>query len=402
MKTRLIAIGIALVFLVLSTIACDSDYESPGIQRSPINTPTPSPSSTPTPSPTPTVLFIADENLQATADQITLDKYATQSAIEIAAREAEAKATAQAAALQATLTAQAMQIEQERAIATERAAQATAYAVGVKETQNAQATQHAIDVAATQAERDYQATATVAERDYRATATIAERNYRATSTAQAATAAAESTAQAIAWNQTATVESVRATEQAYYATATRQAADREITLGYARDYGIPAFLLVFIGLTVALVVYGIRQYAKRPVVIESDIRGDKPAILLKEGGATNIVDVDGQPGHVTRILPDGRVEAPQFRSAGQEERTKARDQQVDAIARPRLGPGSANSKTPEMLPMAPPPQAPAPGLRSVKMLRKLDQAGPTGLLPGPMIATLEADWQTEPGEGLDL
>ena len=44
------------------------------------------------------------------------------------------------------------------------------------------------------------------------------------------------------------------------------------------------------------------------------------------------------------------------------------------------------------LPMAPPPRPPAPGLRSVRVLRRLDQAGMAGFLPGPLLASLQADW----------
>jgi hypothetical protein len=87
--------------------------------------------------------------------------------------------------------------------------------------------------------------------------------------------------------------------------------------------------------------------------------------------------------------------APQFRSAGQEERTTARDQLVDATTRPRLGTGKRENEWSLAMPVTPPPRPPAPGLRSVRVLRRLDQAGTAGFLPGPLLASLQADWEEE-------
>jgi hypothetical protein len=323
--------------------------------------------------------------------------------MELAAIEAEAQATAEAARVQATLTALAAQREAQRDAATRQAAEATA---------RAEQTRQAIQ--ATREAQAWATTATAQERDYRATATRQAWEGEQTQQALEATQAAEATAGALAFqatatrqawegHQTATAESVQATQaaynatqQAYQATATRQAQQRDEVLAYGRDYGIPLVLLVVAGGICGLIVWGIRKLAKRPVVIPRDLRGDAPPLALPAAdGGWNLVDLDRQPGHVTRLLPSGETAAPQFRSAGQEERTTARDQLVDATTRPRLGASKGSSGRTPTLPVTPPPQAPAPGLRSVRVLRRLDQAGTAGFLPGPLLASLQADWEEE-------
>jgi hypothetical protein len=392
LKTRhLGSVGLALACLLLAGVACDGGSTSgQSLPR------------TPPPSPTPTLPAL-NPTLQPTAEAIALERYGTQSAMELAAIEAQARATAEAAQVQATLTALAAQRETQRDAATLQAAEATA---------RAEQTRQAI--LATREAQAWAATATTQERDYRATATRQAWEGAQTQQAVEATRAAEATAGALAFQatatcqawegrQTATAESAQATQaaydatqQAYQATATRQAQQREEVLGYGRDYGIPLVLLVVAGGIGALVVYGIRQHAKRPVVIQRDLRGDAPPLALPSpDGGWNLVDLDRQPGHVTRLLPGGETAAPQFRSAGQEERTTARDQLVDATTRPRLGASKGNSNHTPMLPVTPPPQAPAPGLRSVRVLRRLDQAGTAGFLPGPLLASLQADWEEE-------
>jgi hypothetical protein len=381
-----------LVFLLLGSLACDE--AAPTGQ---------SPPRTPFPSPTPTLPRL-NGTLQPTADAIALERYGTQSAIEVGAIEAQARATVEAAQVQATLTALAAQREAQWEAATLQAAEATA---------RAEQTRQAIQ--ATREAQAWSATATVQERDYRATATRQAWEGMQTQQALEATQASEATAGALAFqatatrqawegHQTATAESVRATQaaydatqQAYQATVTRQAQQREEVLAYGRDYGIPVVLLVVAGGICGLIVWGIRKLAKRPVVLERDFRGDaKPLALPVEGGGWTFVDVDRQPGPAITVLPSGAVSAPQLRSPGQEERTTARDQLTDLTTRPRLGSGQKGSAggTPAV-PLAPPPRPPAPGLRSVRVLRRLDQAGTAGFLPGPLLASLQADWEEE-------
>jgi chemotaxis protein histidine kinase CheA len=377
-------VGLALACLLLAGLACSETL--PTGQSLP---------RTPSPSPTPTRPAL-NPTLQPTAEAIALERYGTQSAMELAAIEAQAQATAEAARVQATLTALAAQREAQRDAATLQAAEATA---------RAEQTRQAIQ--ATREAQAWSATATAQERDYRATATRQAWEGEQTQQAFEATKAAEATAGALAFqatatrqawegHQTATAESVQATQQAYQATATRQAQQRDEVLAYGRDYGIPVVLLVVVIGIGALVVYGIRQHARRPMVIQRDLRGDAPPLALPAAdGGWNLVDLDRQPGHVTRLLTSGDTLAPQFRSAGQEERTTARDQLVDATTRPRLGASKGSNRQAPTLPVTPPPQAPAPGLRSVRVLRRLDQAGTAGFLPGPLLASLQADWEEE-------
>jgi len=234
--------------------------------------------------------------------------------------------------------------------------------------------------------------ATAEQRSYEATATAEARNVAATAAAQHKADVATATRQAWEGRTTATAESHQATVQVAHATMTRQAEQREAVLGYGRDYGIPAVLLILGAGLLAFIVYAVRQQARRPVVYPRNVLGDaEPMAVPVQGGGYTFVDLDRQPGPALTVLPTGQVAAPLLRSAGQEERTTARDQLVDATSRPKLGAGHKGQSP--ALPA--PPQAPAPGLRSVRVLRRLDQAGKAGFLPPPLIEALAADWEEE-------
>ena len=168
-------------------------------------------------------------------------------------------------------------------------------------------------------------------------------------------------------------------------------------LGYGRDYGIPVVLLALLGCIVALVVHAVRQLAKRPVVIPRNPLGDAETVAVPvAGGGYTFLDPDLPPGPAITVLADGTVHAPQLRGPGQEERTKARDQLTDMTTRPRLGSGhKGNGVGTPAVPLAPPPRPPAPGLRRVAILRRLDQAETAGMLPPGVVATLQADWEVE-------
>jgi len=316
----------------------------------------------------------------------------------------------QSTALAAEATAGAAHSEAERqsAQSTAAAAQVTAqaYARQVAATSQAQATVVTFDIEATRQAMMIEATrtafeqsieATQEQRSFEATATAAEWNRQATATRQTMIYQATATQQAYEANVTSTSAHVQATAAAYQSTATRAAAIREERLAGARDYGIPmALLLLAVGVAV-LVVWGLRQWANRPVIIERSILGDaQPMAVRIAGGGYNFVDIDRQPGAVLKVLPSGQVDAPLLRSAASEERVTARDQVIDAMTRPKLGAG--HKATPEALPMAAPPEAPAPGLKSVRVLRSLSQANRAGLLPATLTDSLEATWTEEEEE----
>jgi hypothetical protein len=310
---------------------------------------------------------------QAQADIAKLQ--ATQAAAEDQERRQYLAMTADAQATRDTLSAQA----------TRQAVEALATA----QAQASQATATAQSVALTAQSVAIAATGTAEARYWQATRTAEALDREATATAQYKADVATATQQAKDDRATATTEAIQATAQAYHATMTRQAEKREIVLGYGRDYGIPVVLLL-VGVALAgLVWYGIREYKKRPVVYPRNLLGDaEPMAVPVEGGGYNFVDLDRQPGPVLKVLPNGEVSAPLVRSAGQEERTTARDQAVDAATRPRLGAGNRGMQA-----ALPAPQAPAPGLRSVRVLRRLDQAGRAGFLPPALVESLQADWE---------
>lgn len=345
-----------------------------------------------------------------TAEAVALERFSTAQAWEGEAEQAEA--TRQTAAdeaqkqyiiltTEAQMTREAHQrtIEAQNVWATQQSANATQVAEATAMAIAVQATTEAQHAAATATERAYRAIATQQTINQRATATAEARSYAATATAQAVAMSETATRQAWEARTTAAAEAWEATRQTERIILTRQAEKREATMGAVRDFGVPFLLLLLAGGVGVLVVYGARQVwqqmTKRPIVYPRNFLGDaEPMAIPDRNGGYTFVDLDRQPGHVTRVLPSGETAAPQFRSAGQEERTTARDQLVDGATRPRLGRGPQR-ETPLALPEAAPPKAPAPGLRSVRVLRRLDQARTAGYLPPALLASLEADWEEE-------
>ena len=284
-----------------------------------------------------------------TAEAIALERYATQSAAEVSAIQThQANATALAANYQATSDAAQAILEQQRLAAAQQAAADAAQAQAAADAIAATAVERAYQATATQQARDWEATATALYKAEMATATAQAMAFEATATAQMATATAqamafEATATRMAWEArtTATAESVQATQAVYQAAAARQAQQQERILAYGRNYGIPAVLLALLGCIVALVVYALRQYARRPIVYQTN------------------------------------------------------NLQGDATTHPKMGTGQEDGeKTPaRLVPMMPPPMPSAPGLRSVRILRRLDQARRAGFLSGPLLDSLEAAWR---------
>ena len=344
-----------------------------------------------------------NDGTQGTADALSLDRFGTMAAIDVAERQMGLDATAQAAVVQATMEAQRAAWEVQRIAGTRQAEAATAQAWdrAVQSTQTAANATAQVEAAryetaearrieetaeARRIEETRQAVAIEATRqraqwEQDATATAWARADMATQEASYATRQAEATA---------AID--RATQQSHQATATRAAAIREERLGGFRDYGLPVILLLLVGGLVALVVWGVRQWSKRPIVYERSLLGDaQPMAVPQISGGFAFVDLDRQPGPVLQVLPNGDVNAPQLRSAAQEERTTRADQYVDSITRPRLG--SGHSSTPPQLPTSAPPEAPAPGLTGVRILRRLEQAETAGLLPAGQIESIETIWK---------
>jgi len=331
------------------------------------------------------------------------------------ARAESDKAAAQIAALSATKAAAdanerqqyialtAVAADQERAVqatretqwqwATIEASNATQVAQATAQALSVAATSQAMSIEATAQQRAYEATATADALNRSATATAEARAYEATATAQYKADVATATQQAQEARASATAESHQATRQAAHATMTREAEEREAVLAYGRDYGIPIVLLLLGAGLITFLVYAARQYVRRPVVYQRSVLGDaEPMAVPVQGGGFTFVDLDRQPGPAITILPNGQVTAPLLRPGPVEERVTARDQMVDAMSRPKLGGGHRSGQV-STLPA--PPEAPAPGLRSVRVLRRLDQAGRAGFIAPPLLESIEADWEVE-------
>jgi hypothetical protein len=194
----------------------------------------------------------------------------------------------------------------------------------------AQVAAHAIVATAT--ERAYQATATQQARDWEATVVAQQ----ATATAQVLALEATKAQLAEEARTTATAEHA----QAIQAEATRQMQQQERTLAVWRNYGIPGVLLVLLGYTMALVAYALRQYTRRTHIYQSSIL----------------------QASTTPALP---LEA-ELEFAGE---------------------------TPAQLTPIPPFMPSATGLRSVRILRRLNQARRAGFLSGPLLDSLEITWR---------
>jgi len=341
------------------------------------------------------------DGAQPTVEAIDVAQIGTLAALDVAERQMDLDATARAAVVNATVEAFRAQAETQRLAATRQAAAATAqawdrYVQATASAANATAQVEAARFETAEARRvaetaearrieetrqavEIEATRQRAQWEQDATATAWAREDMATQEAHYATRQAEATA---------AID--RATQQSHQATATRAYMIREERLGAARDYGLPVILLLLVGGAVGLVVYGLRQWSKRPIVYERSLLGDaQPMAVPQIDGGFAFVDLDRQPGPVLQVLPNGDVNAPQLRSPAQEERTTARDQMLDAASRPRLG--SGHSATPQLA--ADPPQAPAPGLTGVRILRRLDQAETAGLLPPGQVEAIETVWK---------
>ena len=330
-------------------------------------------------------------------------------AAETSAAYAGGQLTVQAALYRVTLEAQQAQTnrEQQAQAATQTAAQvmraSEAEHRALLATESAQATERtwrateaAAQLAAT--ERAWQATVQAQATDHAIQATATERAWQATAVAQATDSSLRATDRAVAMTATRTAAQATETRQAALATATRQAEERGEAMASLRDYGIPLVLLALAGGIIAAIIVGARWIAKRPVVFPRNPLGDAdPVGVPQDGGGYAFLDIDRQPGPVIRVLPNGIVEAPLLRSADQEERTTARDQAVDGVSRPRLGAGS-KSETQAMLPMSPPPYPQVPGLRSIRILRRGDQAVRAGALPPAQWEAIQADWNSGVGD----
>ena len=347
-----------------------------------------------------------NDPLKPTAQAVALERFATAQAHESAAESAAATQQAErdraerqyrilTAEAQMTQDAHRRDLEQKQQWATQQAANATQVYNATQAAMAAQATTEARHAQATATERAVRATGTAAAVAQRATATAQKQHTDATMTREAALNAATATHAAWAGQTTATAQAHTATAVMAHATMTRKAERREETLGAVRDYGIPILLILAAGAVGVVGLNVLRDYLNRPVQYDRSFLGDFQPLAFKDGrGGWTLVDLDRQPGHATRVLPSGEVLAPQVRSAGQEERTTARDQTVDVATRPRLGPGHKNTETPQ-LPTEAPPRAPAPGLRSVRVLRRLDHVDQAGFLPRPLLESVEADWEVE-------
>ncbi|MBN1921660.1 MAG: hypothetical protein JW892_10475 [Anaerolineae bacterium] len=187
-------------------------------------------------------------------------------------------------------------------------------------------------IVATATERAYQATATQQTRDWEATATALQ----TTATQQALAFAATATQLAWEYKTTATAESIQATQAVLWAEATRQARQEQKSLAVWRNYGIPIALLVSLGCSILLAANALRQFTRRTNLYQSQGLQDRPPLEIA------LETQEEMAVQLTPILP---------------------------------------------------PMPTATGLRSVRVLRRLEQARRAGFLSDPLSDSLEAAWE---------
>lgn len=352
---------------------------------------------------------------QATIEGVDVERIGTLSALDVQEKQIHLDATAQAAIVAVTVEAFRARAEVDRMAATRQAAAATSSAWD----RNVQGTTAANDrhlQATEQASRATAEAAAVAQATVEARAVVATMEARSVEGTRQAMALegtrarqtweqdATATAWAVGYQATAqveydarrasaTAEVIRATRNSHQATATRAAEQREMTLGAARDFGLP---MLGLALIIACIIGGVwlaRELMNRPHTMQRSLLGDAEPVMFKQrDGSYTLIDLDRQPSAALRLLPGGEVEAPQLRSAGQEERTTARDQALDGVSRPRMGGGHSAQPAVQM---AEPPSAAMEGLQGVRILRTLSQAGTAGLLPPGQVEAIEAVWAEE-------
>jgi len=299
------------------------------------------------------------------------------------ATAAVVNATAQAAIQQSTLDAAQATLEQQLQLATQQVAQATSQALATAQAEATlgalalQLTTQAEATTQTQATLDAQVQATATEQAYQRTATAQVVNSAATATERAYQAT--TTAQALSQEATATAAVVSATaqafEQAFQATRVA-AADAARRREEAFRYGIVGVgVLLALGLIVLLVI-GFRSLSRQGFFRSLSGSGGENVIL--------------QPGHCPPItvLPDGAVQIP-TQGPGEQTCTLSQDQLSEVLNLARSGARRVESIMPDL----PTPSLPAPGLRSIHSIRRLDQAEKSGAIPSDLVAALAADWE---------
>ena len=263
------------------------------------------------------------------------------------------------------------------------------------------------DLTVTAAARSWEATVTQRAWDEGATATARAEYTTATARAEATRAAETATARAESTTATAQVESTRAVQTAqawditrtasYSALAAQQTvqaaqaekanleAERARLTYPVRAYGPWVLLLTAFGLLVWAGYRMTKAAEARVRAVPRDARGDAPILVLpRPGGGIVVMDPDRSFGPATVV--DREVEQPPLAPPEYQAQVVARDQAVDLVNRGLPGQGASRSR--RRL-----PPGFGGGLRRVLVLRRLDQAAASGVLPPPMIQALEADWR---------
>lgn len=291
-------------------------------------------SPTPTQTRTPRAGF--SPGLEATAEYAELGLHLTA----IAADAEAAAARSAAATTQARVVIADREATRAWGAATAQA-QATADEItrrveGTRQAQEAQATAQAIEAEGTRQALASLATAQAMERD--ATATQVAAN--TTSTA----VAAQYTRQAVAALATATAVAVVQEIEAGILERER--------LDLARDRAwqglktvVPWVLLALFLVAVGWVLYNyVLAWQRRQKIIKRDGRGDAPLYLADgQNGGVRIIDVDRSTGPVT-VVDGDMIAVPEVAPPGVQERTVARDQEVDRQTRGLPGQQAKHTK----------------------------------------------------------
>jgi hypothetical protein len=175
------------------------------------------------------------------------------------------------------------------------------------------------------------------------------------------------------------------TAQSAQAEQARLEAERARLTYPVRAYGPWALLFTAFALLLWAGYRMTKAAEARVRAVPRDARGDAPILVLpRPGGGIVVMDPDRSFGPATVV--DREVEQPPLAPPEYQAGVVARDQAVDLVSRGLPGSGASH-------PRRRLPPGFGGGLRRVLVLRRLDQAAASGVLPPPMVQALEADWR---------
>ena len=139
-------------------------------------------------------------------------------------------------------------------------------------------------------------------------------------------------------------------------------------------YGLPVA-------AIAALIIGYRLLSRQGALSSAGATGGGETVVLQRGPCPPIT-----------VLSDGTVQIPMLQGPDETTCTLSQEQLAGVLDWARSGTGRAGAVMPDLST----PSLPAPGLRSIHSLRRLDQARRSGAISPDLVDALEADWEKGP------